>query len=53
MLDKIFNAQYKMNHDDFDDYNWFDEYDNDVTPDDAFYEWKCITEGGTRSATCV
>lgn len=49
LLDRIFNRQYQMNHDDFDEYNWFDEWENDVTPDDAFCEWKAHTEGGSRS----
>lgn len=35
--------------DDYEDYNWFDEFDNDVDPDDAYDEWKSHTESGTRS----
>jgi hypothetical protein len=36
-----------MIHSDFEDYNWFDEFDNDVSPGDAFDEWKCMNDTGT------
>jgi hypothetical protein len=45
-LDMMFIATYGLNHSDFEDYNWFDEYSNDVSPEDAFHEWKCMVESG-------
>lgn len=33
-----------MNVDDFEDYNWRDEYENGVTPEDAFSEWHLLSE---------
>jgi hypothetical protein len=46
-LDGFFQSEYGQNHSDFEDYNWFDEFDNDVSPGDAFEEWKCLTDSGT------
>lgn len=46
-LDGFFQAEYGQNHSDFEDYNWFDEFENDVSPGDAFEEWKCLTDSDT------
>ena len=48
-LDKIFLREFFQPRRNFDDYNWFDEYDNDVSAEDAFAEWDAHTEHGTRS----
>ena len=32
------------------DHNWRDEYDSEVSAEDAFEEWKIHTEDGTRSS---
>ena len=38
-----------LNRHDLEDYNWKDEYDSEVPPDEAYEEWSAHTEGGTRS----
>jgi hypothetical protein len=43
-VDEHFHAHYGMSHNDFEDYNWFDEFDNEVSPDDSFEEWRCMNE---------
>ena len=48
-LDKFFMCFFGVKHSDFEDYNWDDEYDSEVSPQDAFEEWKSHTENGTRS----
>ena len=48
-LDSLMFEEFHKYHVDFDDYNWFDEFDNDVDPEDAFDEWKAHTENGSRS----
>ena len=45
-LDRLFIAKYGLTHNDFEDYNWFDEYDSEVSPEDAFDEWCCMLESG-------
>ena len=45
-LDDLFLAAYGMSSDDFEDYNWFDEWDNDVETADSFEEWKLLTDAG-------
>lgn len=46
-LDDLFMAAYGFGHGDFEDYNWFDEWDNDVDVADSFEEWKLLTDAGT------
>lgn len=48
-LDRLMFNAFRKFHVDFEDYNWYDEFDNDVTPEDAFEEWKAHTVNGTRS----
>ena len=48
-LDKLFIEKFGVGHETFDDYNWDDEFDSEVPPDDAFEEWCLHTEDGTRS----
>ena len=43
-LDEIFLADAGVTHDMKEDYNWRDEYENFVTPSDAYQEWKCNPE---------
>lgn len=47
-LDNCFNQEFAALHSDFPEYNWFDEFDNDVDAVEAFEEWKLLTECGTR-----
>jgi len=39
-LDMIFNEAFGAGHECFDDYNWWDEYESEHSPEDAFEEWK-------------
>ncbi len=50
-LDELFINHFGLCHDDFEDYNWSDEYNSEVPPEDAFDEWKIHTENGTISPT--
>jgi len=48
-IDRLMMEDMGMTHGDCEDYNWVDEFDSEVDPEDAYEEWKIHTEGGTRS----
>ena len=48
-LDTLIFSEFGKYHNDFTDYNWYDEYENDVEPEEAFDEWKLITYNGSRT----
>lgn len=45
-LNEIFHRYYGCTSSNFEDHNWFDEYENDVSPGDAFAEWKSMNDAG-------
>ena len=48
-IDRRMMMDLGMTTSDAEEYNWKDEFDSEVEPDDAYEEWKCHTENGTRS----
>ena len=45
-VDKLFLANLGMGSEAFEDYNWRDEYESEVTPEDAYLEWTKYNEDG-------
>lgn len=44
-LDRHFIAKYGMSHTDFEDYDWWGEFESEVSPFEAFTEWKLHVQG--------
>lgn len=43
-VDKLFVEEFGMESICFEDYNWRDEYESEVTPEASFAEWKAYNE---------
>jgi len=48
-LDLLFDIEFGMGSDNFEDYDWKGEWEGENTPGESFDEWKLLTNGGAAS----